>query len=87
MARQLGALEEKGFITRTPDPDDKRSLLVYPTQKALDALPFIREVHAKWNALILSGFSPQEQKDIEKYVKRLAENAKRVLEGEELKPE
>ena len=87
VARQLGALEEKGFITRTPDPDDKRSLLVYPTQKALDALPFIREVHAKWNALILSGFSPQEQKDIEKYVKRLAENAKRVLEGEQLKPE
>ena len=81
VARQLSSLEEKGFIIRTPDPNDKRSLLVYPTQKALDALPVIRQVHAQWNALILEGLTPQEQKDIEKYLKLLSDNAKRVLEG------
>mgnify|MGYP000339729025 CR=1 FL=1 len=47
----------------------------------LDALPVIRQVHAQWNALILEGLTPQEQKDIEKYLKLLSDNAKRVLEG------
>ena len=81
--RQLGALEEKGFITRVIDADDRRSLLVYPTQKALDALPVIHSVHQQWNALILSGLSPQEQKDVQKYLKLLSDNAKRVIEEEE----
>lgn len=81
VARQLGSLEEKGFVIRKPDPYDKRSLLVYPTQKALDALPVIHQVHIKWNALILEGLSPKEQEDIEKYLKLLSDNAKRVLEG------
>ncbi len=39
VARQLGALEEKGFITRTPDPDDKRSLLVYQRRRLWTRCP------------------------------------------------
>ena len=62
VARQLASLEEKGFITRSPDPKDRRSLLVYPTQKALDAIPAIREVHRTWNELVLDGFSEEERK-------------------------
>jgi len=36
VTRQLAVLEEKGYIRREPAAADKRILLVYPTQKALD---------------------------------------------------
>lgn len=82
VARQLASLEEKGFITRSPDPKDRRSLLVYPTQKALDAIPAIREVHRTWNELVLNGFSEEERERIAQIAQRLADNAKRVIADE-----
>ena len=87
VARQLASLEDKGFITRTPDPQDRRSLLVWPTQKAYDAIPAIREAHRSWNERILEGFSEQERREVALYAQRLAENAKRVIaEDEEQRP-
>lgn len=79
VARQLSSLEEKGFITRSPDPQDRRSLLVYPTQTAIDAIPVIREVHRRWNTLVLAGFSDEECAAVADFARRLAENAKRVI--------
>ena len=82
VARQLASLEEKGFITRRPAPQDKRSLLVYPTQKALDVIPTIRDVHRVWNEKILAGFSEEERALVSQFADRLAENAKRILSAD-----
>lgn len=85
VARQLNSLEEKGFVTRIPDKSDKRNLLVYPTEKALAALPAIRLVQEQWNRLVLEGLSATEQGAVAEYLRILAENAKRVADrrGEE----
>ena len=34
IARRTRNLEEKGFLVRRDDPNDKRSQLIYPTEKA-----------------------------------------------------
>ena len=82
VARQLASLEEKGFITRTPDPQDRRSLLVYPTQKATDALPAIHKVHRAWNEMVLEGFGEEERRLVADFARRLSENAKHAINGE-----
>ena len=64
VARQLNSLEEKGFVIREPDPNDKRNLLVYPTDKARAALPAIRQVHRRWNELVLGGLSEEDQEAV-----------------------
>ena len=78
VARQVGSLEEKGFVERRPDPADRRNLLVYPTQKAVAVLDKIRAVHAQWRERLLEGFSEEERAAIGVYLERLAENAKRA---------
>ena len=78
VARQVGSLDEKGFVERRPDPSDKRTLLLYPTEKAAAAMGRIREAHAAWRELLLQGFSEEERELAGKYLKRLAENAKRA---------
>ena len=82
VARQLSALEEKGFVERRPDPDDRRSLRIFPTRRALDILPLILEVRRAWSEAVLAGLDQTERAGLEAALSRLAGNAKRVLEGE-----
>ena len=82
VARQLSALEEKGFVERRPDPDDRRSLQVFPTQRAFEILPLILEVRRAWSEAVLAGLDQTERAGLEATLSRLAGNAKRVLEGE-----
>lgn len=87
VARQLGSLEEKGFVVRKTDPDDKRNLLVYPTEKAKDALKEIDRITEEWKELIQSGLSEEERAAVERYSALLAENAKRIIEREDKRSE
>lgn len=63
VTRQLASLEQNGFITRVASQEDKRSILVYPTQKALDVCPIIEQMRQEWNDLLLEDFT-DEQKDL-----------------------
>lgn len=42
VARAIAALEANGFLRREVDPSDKRSYNIFPTPRALEALPVIR---------------------------------------------
>lgn len=83
VARQLGSLEEKGFVIRETDPADKRNLLVYPTEKAKAALKEIERIAGEWKKLLLEGLTEEERSAVEKYSALLAGNAKRIIEKEE----
>ena len=61
ITRQLGALEQAGFVRRESDPDDRRVLRVYPTEKAEAALPRVCELMEEWNRLLLEELNPEEQ--------------------------
>ena len=87
VARQLGSLEEKGFVVRKTDPNDKRNLLVYPTEKAKAALKEIDRITEEWKELIQSGLSDEERATVERYSALLAENAKRIIEREDKRSE
>lgn len=83
VARQLGSLEEKGFIRRETDPSDKRNMLVYPTEKAYAVLDEIKRVNAEWDRIMLEGFSEEEREEVEKLSALLAERAKKIIDKEE----
>jgi len=83
VARQLGSLEEKGFIRRETDPSDKRNMLVYPTEKAYAVLDEIKRVNAEWDRIMLEGFSEEEREEAERLSALLAERAKKIIEKEE----
>lgn len=62
-ARQVAILEETGFVTRSPAPEDKRAMLVFPTEKAYEALPKIRQTFRDWEALAVQDLT-QEQREL-----------------------
>lgn len=79
VARQVGSLEEKGFVVRKPDPQDRRNLLLYPTEKAEKAMSYIRSVHERWDEMLMEGMSEAEREAAIGCLRLLAENAKKVF--------
>lgn len=43
IAKTVNKLEERGFILRTTNAKDKRTYDIYPTEKAWEVYPFIKE--------------------------------------------
>ncbi|GAB6087267.1 MarR family winged helix-turn-helix transcriptional regulator [Alkaliphilus crotonatoxidans] len=75
VARQLALLEQGGFITRTPHEADRRQMQVFPTDKALNVYPRLMEILENWNQLLLSDFSPEEQRNLYAMMERVMERA------------
>ena len=83
VARHMSSLEAKGYIERRPDVNDRRSLLVYPTEKAEKAIVEINAAFAGWNRLLLEEFDEKEKEQISAYLERLAARAEKIVaEGE-----
>ena len=83
VARQLAILEERGFVTRTSSPTDKRQLLVYPTEKALAVQPAIQQLLQSWNEQVVAGFSAAQQQQLIADLEIVKENSQRLLAKDE----
>ena len=81
VARQLAVLEEDGFVERRPSPEDKRAMLVYPTQKALDALPEISRIFREWEAMVAQDLTEEERALAVKMLAKMEVRAGEWMEG------
>lgn len=81
VTRQLAILEEKGYIRREPDPNDRRSLLVYPTDQALALKERMRHVLRDWNAYLTADFTDAEREQLSRLMERVAERAEAYVKG------
>ena len=81
VARQLAQLEENGFVLRRPGENDRRQMLVFPTQKAREVYPRVCEVLQEWNAQLLQDFSPEEQELLVSMMEKVMNKAVRLAEA------
>ena len=83
VTRHIARLEEAGLLYRTPSSEDRRVMLVYPTPKATELLPFLREISSEWKALLTDGFSDAETAQFEDLLSRAMSNAQKAVQGED----
>lgn len=81
VTRQLAALEEKGYVRRESDPDDKRSMLVFPTQKALDLKERLYACYRAWSAYLTQDFTEEEKAELSRLMARISERAEDYVKG------
>jgi len=78
MAQTVADLEADGFVTRRPDPDDRRRALVELTDEGLTRLQADRDARDGWlSRAIADKLSPADQNTLETAVellRRLAES-------------
>ena len=82
-ARNINYLEEKGYVTRAPLPQDKRQYSVFPTEKAEAVLPQIRAASAEWMTLLSEGISPAQLETFHTVLQRMQEKAREIIEQQE----
>ena len=80
VARQLAALEEDGFVQRRPCPEDKRAIRIYPTEKALQALPRIRAAHRHWEELLTQDLTGEEVQAVTAALSKMKARAAQWME-------
>ena len=83
VARNLTALEENGYVTRTPLPNDKRQFSVHPTEKMLAVIPEIKAVSAEWMALLSEGISEEDLAVFDSVLVRMQSKARYIIEIQE----
>lgn len=75
VTRTLQSLEEKGFIKKEEDPNNKKINRISLTSKGEQMVPIIREKMAIFNESIIDGFSSEEIETLNKLLYKLTCNA------------
>ena len=82
-ARIVDQMEEKGYISRHPLPNDKRQFSVYPTEKLLAVLPEIREASIEWMNLLSEGIPQDELAIFDSVLQRMETRARDIIKKQE----
>ncbi len=82
-ARAIKNLLKNGFVTKEVDKNDRRSYKLYPTQKALEVKEIVLKNARKWDKILLSGFSKDEENFIRKGLETMVNNALEYLNTKE----
>ena len=83
VTRHLAKLEQKGYIERRVSEEDKRELLVYPTQKMLELRPEVSRITKEWNALVAEDVSEEELEVFHKVLDKMLDKSRAIVYGEE----
>ena len=83
IARSLSVLEEKGYITRAPLPNDKRQFAVHPTEKMRAVLPEIKRASEEWMLLLSEGIPEEELAVFNSVLQRMQEKAREITGKQE----
>ena len=83
VTRHLTKLEQKGYIERRVSAEDKRELLVYPTQKMLDLRSEVTRITKEWNALVAEDVSEEELEVFHRVLDKMVDKSREVVYGEE----
>ena len=80
VARSIKTLIDAGFVYREKNLDDKRAYKVYPTKKAFDTLPYIKETMGKFNEIITSGLKEEDKDKLNELLTIVANNASNYID-------
>ena len=74
MTKLLDRLEGKGLVKRCPNPDDRRSVLVEPTERGLTMVPQLAPVFGEVTGQLFEGFADEEIASFTSSLRRMRGN-------------
>ena len=80
MTNRIDRLEERNLVERKPDPEDRRGLYIFLTQKGVDVIERAIEVRAEEAANIVSCLKEQERVDLGHLLRTLVLETRRQPE-------
>lgn len=84
VTRHLARLEKDGYVERRVDEEDKRQMLVYPTQKMLDLVPTLRQSIREWDELLFGDISPEELEQFNDTLLKITQRAQEYVNSKDV---
>ena len=69
-------------MQRKPSPEDRRCQLVYPTERALEIVPLVRELVRGWNDYLLADMTADERDQLQALMERVSQRARDYIDRE-----
>lgn len=82
MARQIARLERKGFLTRSGNPKDGRSQLLYATDKADQLKNSKAHIESVFYGYLLEALEPEERRELAELLERIYQRSKEESKAE-----
>jgi DNA-binding MarR family transcriptional regulator len=83
ITRALAQLEKAGFITKEPNKKDKRTVKLYPTEKARKIYEDIIQIKGEWTDILINNLSSEDEELLEKLIRKIGQNAIDYLSEDE----
>jgi DNA-binding MarR family transcriptional regulator len=77
MTRLLDRLESKGLLSRRRHPDDRRSIIIEPTEQGRTLVPRLAPVFRRVNAKLLAGLDESEVTRLRETLGHMLDNLRR----------
>ncbi|WP_084961521.1 MarR family winged helix-turn-helix transcriptional regulator [Thermoactinospora rubra] len=74
MTRLVDRLEAKGLVARVPNPADRRSVVIEPTEAGKALLPRVMPAFGKVGGRLLAGFSEEDRATATELLTRMLRN-------------
>lgn len=80
IAKTLNRLEQKGFVMRKQNPDNRRENIISLTQKGREILNNMGLILKEWNEILYEGMSREDIACVKRLTGKMAENVSNYLE-------
>ena len=75
VTRQLEKLEKSHYVIRKQDPDNRRIINVFQTDKCAQIYPIIMDILNQWQTYLLKDFTHEEKALVTSLMHRLAKHS------------
>lgn len=75
IARAARKLEDAGYITRTPDPANRRAVRLLLTEKGEQTVTEMQRLDREWEDQVSEGLSTEERTDLNALLYKIAMNS------------
>jgi DNA-binding MarR family transcriptional regulator len=80
IARAVRKLEDGGYIRRITDPDNRRAVRLFLTEKGEGAIPLLKEINREWEHQVCTDLSKTEIMALHSIMRHVARNSCTILQ-------
>lgn len=80
VAKTLTRLEDKGFIKREQNPNNKRENIISLTEKSVYIMKYINAIFDDWNKILYGEMSKEDIDCVKRLTGKMAENVAKYLD-------
>ena len=81
IARAVRKLKDAGYIRCIIDPDNRRAVRLFLTEKGEHVAPVLQAIHQEWEEQVLTGLSHEEKETLNSLMRTVAQNSHRNMQN------